>query len=143
MKTCGGFLISQIHQLGGRIFDKILKGSAVDEFNGPQGRILYVLWENGNLTITQIGKLTSLANTTLTSMLDRMEASGLVTRTPDLNNRRQIVISTTDKAEALRDVYDCVSNQTNEIFYHDFTEDEIIFFENTLRRILNNLERKM
>lgn len=76
-KTSGGFLISQIKQLQGRVFEKMLKESGVDAFNGAQGRILYVLWEHERLTISEIGRLTSLANT-LTSMLDRMEEGGLL-----------------------------------------------------------------
>jgi hypothetical protein len=45
MKTSGGFLISQIHQLKGRVFEKMLKDIGLEAFNGAQGRILYVLWE--------------------------------------------------------------------------------------------------
>lgn len=34
MKTYGGFLISQIRQLSGRTFEKILKEKGIDAFNG-------------------------------------------------------------------------------------------------------------
>ena len=98
-KTYGGFFMSQIRHLSGRIWEKLLKESGVDIFNGAQGRILYILWEHGDLTITEIGKLTSLAKTTLTSMLDRMEAGGLIERVPDKKNRRQIFIIVTEKAK--------------------------------------------
>lgn len=83
MKTVGGFLLSQIRQRASRSFEKILKTKGIDAFNGPQGRILYVLWEQEDLSITEIARLTSLANTTLTGMLDRMEEQGLVVRVPD------------------------------------------------------------
>ena len=98
--------MSQVRHLSGRIWEKLLKESGVDIFNGAQGRILYVLWEHGSLTITEIGKLTSLAKTTLTSMLDRMEASGLIMRVPDKKNRRQIFIEVTEKAREYREKYD-------------------------------------
>jgi len=141
-KTYGGFLLSQIRHLSGRVFEKLLKESGVDIFNGAQGRILYVLWEHGQLTITEIGKLTSLAKTTLTSMLDRMEANGLIERIPDKRNRRQTFISVTEKANQYREKYDSISDKMNEIFYHGFTEDEMICFENQLRRIIKNLEKE-
>lgn len=140
MKTYGGFLITQVRQLSGRAFEKILRESSVDAFNGAQGRILYVLWEHDRLSITEIGRLTSLAKTSLTSMLDRMEESGLVERIPDKKNRRQIFISITEKAKGYREIYDRLSDQMNELFYKGFTEAEIASFENTLRRIINNLE---
>jgi DNA-binding MarR family transcriptional regulator len=124
------------------VFEKLLKESGVDVFNGAQGRILYVLWEHGQLTITEIGRLTSLAKTTLTSMLDRMEAGGLIERIPDKRNRRQVFISVTEKAKGYREKYDLVSDKMSEIFYDGFTDDEIIGFENQLRRIIKNLEKE-
>jgi DNA-binding MarR family transcriptional regulator len=141
MKTYGGFLVSRIHQLQGRAFERMLKESGVDAFNGAQGRILYVLWEHEKLSITEIGHLTSLAKTTLTSMLDRMEESGLVVRTPDKKNRRQIIVSITDKAKEYRNRYDSVSEQMNVLFYRNFTEAEIAEFEEKLRKIITNLEK--
>ncbi len=141
MKTYGGFLISQIHQLQGRAFEKMLKESGIEAFNGAQGRILYVLWEHEKLSITDVGRLTSLAKTTLTSMLDRMEESGLVERIPDKKNRRQIFISITEKAKGYREMYDRVSQQMNTLFYEGFNEKEIVGFENKLKRIISNLEK--
>ena len=140
MKTYGGFLISQVRQLQGRAFEKMLKDSGIEAFNGAQGRILYVLWEHEKLSITEIGRLTSLAKTTLTSMLDRMEAGGLVERIPDKKNRRQIFITITEKAKGYKQMYDQVSEEMNTVFYHDFTGEEITEFENMLRRIIKNLE---
>ena len=134
--------MSQIRHLSGRVGDRLLKESGVDVFNGAQGRILYVLWENGTLTITQVGQLTSLAKTTLTGMLDRMEADGLVERTPDKKNRRQIFISATAKANEYREKYDWISDKMSETFYKDFNDDEIVSFENQLRKILKNLENE-
>ena len=140
MKTYAGFLISQIRQISGRIFEKILKESGVEEFNGAQGRILYVLWEHNSLTISEIARLTSLANTTLTSMLGRMEKQSLIERRPDPDNRRQIIITAAEGAEKLRSEYERVSDLTNEIYYAGFSEEEILLFESMLRRILRNHE---
>ena len=132
--------MSQIRHLSGRIWEKLLKDSGVDIFNGPQGRILYVLWEHGDLTITEIGKLTSLANTTLTSMLDRMEAGGLIERVPDKVNRRQIFIKVTKKTMEYREKYDMLSDRMSEAYYRGFSEKEIKDFEKKLRKIITNLE---
>ncbi|WP_438490828.1 MarR family transcriptional regulator [Paenibacillus sp. IHBB 3054] len=133
-------MISQIKQLQGRAFEKMLKESGVDAFNGAQGRILYVLWEHERLTISEIGRLTSLANTSLTSMLDRMEEGGLIVRIPDNHNRRQTFITITEQAKAYREAYDLVSEQMNTLFYQGFTESEVTAFEKMLSRIVDNLK---
>lgn len=140
MDTKGGFLISRIKQVGGRLFDRMLSEADVDAFNGAQGRILYILWQGDGLTISQISAQTSLANTTLTSMLDRMEQSGLIRRSPSPTDRRALLIHLTDKAQALRQDYDRISQQMNEMYYLGFTEAEILQFEGYLTRVLNNLQ---
>ncbi|BBI33977.1 MarR family transcriptional regulator [Cohnella abietis] len=139
-ETSGGFYISQIKQLSSRIFEKLLKENAIEEFNGAQGRILFVLWQKDNLTITELGEKTSLAKTTLTSMLDRMGEQGHIQRNQHPKDRRQTLITLTPQARALSDNYDKVTEQMNEIFYQGFSDKEIEQFDNMLAKVLNNLK---
>lgn len=138
-ETQGGFLISQIKQVQGRIFSRLLIESGIEEFNGAQGRILYVLWNENNLPIVELSKRTGLAKTTLTSMLDRMEAQGIICRNYDKSDRRQIRITLTEKSKALEEKYNLVSQKMKDVFYKGFTNEEIIQFENTLKKIMKNL----
>lgn len=140
IKTNGGFLISQIKQIQNRVFDSYLRQYGIQEFNGAQGRILYVLWQEDNLPIVELSRRTSLAKTTLTSMLDRMEASDFLQRLYDKADRRQIRIILTEKAKALRNKYEEVSDLMSRLFYKDFTDTEVVAFEEFLVRILNNLK---
>ncbi len=117
----------------------MLIDSGIDEFNGAQGRILYVLWQKDNLPIVELSKQTGLAKTTLTGMLDRMEASGHIQRQFDKTDRRQVRIVLTDKARALSDQYNKVSEEMSRVFYKGFSEEEIMVFEEMLMRILDNL----
>ncbi|MCL2236494.1 MAG: MarR family transcriptional regulator [Defluviitaleaceae bacterium] len=132
--------MTQIGRLSSRTWERLLKECGVDAFNGAQGRILYVLWEQEMQTITDIAKQTSLAKTTLTSMLDRMEGLGLVERVPDKNNRRQTFVTITDKAKQYKEKYDKLSDDMNGIFYKGFTDAEIADLDSYLRRILENFE---
>lgn len=139
-QTRGGFYISQIKQIQDRIFEKLLKANNIDDFNGPQGRILFVLWQEDNLPIHQLSERTSLRKTTLTSMLDRMENKGYLRRVFDPSDRRQVRLVLTEKAAAMRDRYESVSDQMKEIFYKDFSEEEITRFDDTLSKVLKNLK---
>lgn len=140
METKGGFYISRIKQKGARIFDRMLAASGIDAFNGAQGRILYVLWQNDGISISGLSAQTSLANTTLTSMLDRMDAAGLIVRVSDPKDRRSKLIALTDKAKSLKDDYERISQKMSDLYYIDFSEQEIIQFESYLLRVLTNLE---
>ena len=136
----GGFLISRLHRVGGRIFEKILSQQNVDAFNGAQGRILYVLWQQDHVPIRDISDKTGLAMTSLTSMLDRMETAGLLHRESAMDDRRKTLIILTDEARKLQPQYDAVSQKMGEIMYRGFAEEEITQAEQYLSRMMQNLE---
>lgn len=140
--TNGGFLISQVKQVQGRVFDAMLQEAGIEEFNGAQGRILYILWQEDNLPIVELSRRTGLAKTTLTGMLDRMEEKGFLERRFDKKDRRQVRIILSDNARELNDKYNQVSHAMNERFYRGFTDSEIEQFEETLERILRNLTQE-
>lgn len=140
MKMQGGFLITRIKQVGGRVFERILSEKNIDAFNGPQGRILYVLWQGDGVPIRTLSKETGLAMTTLTSMLDRMEASNLIYRERGHKDRRKILIFLTEEAKGLERDYDEVTQEISQIYYKGFSEAEIVQLEQYLQRILNNVE---
>lgn len=142
MKTQAGFLISQIKQIGGRVFEKILAKEQIDEFNGAQGKILYVLWQKDHISIVELSALVGLAKTTLTSMLDRMEENGLLERVPDADDRRKCILILTERAKKLQGKYEQVSQEMNDIYYQGFCEEEIKEFEQYLQRVLNNIKEK-
>ena len=140
MRTNGGFQISKIKQLGDRAFEKILTAQGIEAFNGAQGRILYVLWQEDGVPIKTISERCGLAITSLTTMLERMEKSGLIIRQQDSGDKRKTLIFLTDKAKTLKEDYDAVSDRMSAIFYQGFTEEEIRNFEEHLERIRLNLE---
>ena len=134
----GGFLISQIHQLGGRIFARKLRQHGI-ELNPAQGRIMFVLWRNDGISITELARQTSLGKSTLTSMLDRLEQAGYVRRVPSPQDRRVILIERTEKDRVFQELYVQVSEEMVALFYDGFSDAEVETFERFLVRILDNL----
>ena len=143
MMANGGFLVTKIKQLGDRIFEKVLAEKGIDAFNGAQGRILYVLWQQDGVPIKTVSDACGLAITSLTTMLERMERQGLIRRESDNRDRRKTLLFLTDQAKALRADYDAVSAQMGALYYQGFTEDEIRRFEEDLQRIQRNLEERL
>lgn len=136
----GGILIAKIHQLSGRIFQKKLKYYNLDDINPAQGRILFILKQEDNITIQELSKRTSLGKSTLTSMLDRLAEQQFLTRVADKEDRRKILIRLSPKIKSIEKVYNTVSQEMINLFYKDFSYSEIIRFENDLHKILNNLQ---
>ena len=134
-----GDYIAQIRLIGGRVFEKLLAAGGADAFNGPQGKILDALWQRDGISAHEIGQRTGLANSSLTSMLDRMEKAGLVTRSRAKDDRRVVRVFLGPKARECREQYTAVSEKMTEIYFRGFEEEEIARFENSLLRVLENV----
>lgn len=140
METRGGFYITQIKQRQERIFERLLKENGI-EISGGQGRILFVLWKNNPMSISEISRETSLAKNTVSIIVDGMVQKGILERNINPHNRRQTIISLTEYARNLQERYEQVSQEMNHLFYQGFTEEEREMFEQYLERILDTLAK--
>ena len=68
----------------------------------PQYLVLLVLWEDDHRTVKQVADVLQLDHGTLTPLLQRMEASGLVTRRRTSSDERVVEIALTPRGDALR-----------------------------------------
>ena len=140
MKYNGGFLMSRIKQIHGRILNNLISSREITAFNAEQGRILHVLWENDNISIKELSARTGLAINTLTTMLERMQGKNLIEKRTDEKDKRKTIIILTDYAKSLKKEYDVISEEIISVFYKNFSHNEIMEFEEYLKRILDNLE---
>jgi DNA-binding MarR family transcriptional regulator len=63
---------------------------------------MMVLWEKRSLTVKELGEYLYLDSGTLTPLLKKMEAQGLVSRQRNAADERSVIVSVTDAGEALR-----------------------------------------
>jgi len=68
----------------------------------PQYLVMMVLWQGDRLTVSEIGDRLYLDSATLTPLLKRLEAAGLITRTRAVSDERQVVVALTREGRALR-----------------------------------------
>ncbi|OZI76804.1 MarR family winged helix-turn-helix transcriptional regulator [Bordetella genomosp. 2] len=68
----------------------------------PQYLVMMVLWEQDQLTLSDIGRRLYLDSATLTPLLKRMEAAGLVTRLRAEQDERQVIVGLTRTGRELR-----------------------------------------
>ena len=68
----------------------------------PQYLAMLVLWERDGLTVSEIGERLHLDSATLTPLLKRMEASGLIARRRAEDDERQVIVSLTRAGRELR-----------------------------------------
>ncbi|WP_254643415.1 MarR family winged helix-turn-helix transcriptional regulator [Streptomyces sp. BV286] len=69
----------------------------------PQYLVMLVLWEHGELPVKQVGEHLRLDSGTLSPLLKRLEAAGLVRRERSARDERSVVVGLTDEGAALRE----------------------------------------
>jgi DNA-binding MarR family transcriptional regulator len=67
----------------------------------PQFLVLLVLWERGDLQVTGIGQALQLETGTLSPLLKRLEATGLITRTRQAGDERSVLVGLTPAGREL------------------------------------------
>ena len=68
----------------------------------PQYLVMLVLWEKDEINVSEICTRLSLETTTLTPLLKRLEARGLIQRVRSPRDERQVIVSLTAGGRALR-----------------------------------------
>ncbi|MFD0589593.1 MarR family winged helix-turn-helix transcriptional regulator [Paenibacillus sp. GCM10027627] len=63
---------------------------------------MLALWEKDEVTVSALGARLYLDSGTLTPLLKKLEAQGLVTRTRDKNDERSVLVALTEQGRSLR-----------------------------------------
>ncbi len=137
-KTKGGTLLSQVHQVCARVWNKILRENNMADLEGARGRVIFALWGKDGVPIKSLCEKTSLDKSTLTGIIDRLERDGYIERKQSETDKRSTIISLTGKEQEFANHVQKVSDQMNSIFYKGFTDEEITQFDTMLQRILEN-----
>ncbi|HAU75404.1 MAG TPA: MarR family transcriptional regulator [Agrobacterium sp.] len=79
----------------------------------PQYLVMVTLWRRDGQPVRELGKTLFLDSSTLTPLLKRLEAAGLITRTRNRSDEREVLIHLTEKGGALRahaaDIMRCIA----------------------------------
>ncbi|HTD06845.1 MarR family transcriptional regulator [Undibacterium sp.] len=88
----------------------------------PQYLVMLVLWRQDNILVKDIGESLFLDSGTLTPLLKRLEAAGIIVRTRDQQDERQVRITLTAAGKQLKKAAKeiplqimCASGQTKEV----------------------------
>jgi MarR family transcriptional regulator, organic hydroperoxide resistance regulator len=68
----------------------------------PQYLVMLALWQHGSLSVKELSRLLQLDPGTLSPLLKRLEAAGLLRRERDARDQRNLALVLTDKGRSLR-----------------------------------------
>ena len=76
----------------------------------PQYLVMLALWERDGLAVKELGEKLMLDSGTLTPLLKRLEAAGIIRRERDARDERQVRILLSEKGEGMRVRGRCVQD---------------------------------
>lgn len=103
----------------------------------PQYLVMLVLWEVDGVTVKEIGAKLQLDSGTLTPLLKRLDAAGLITRSRDSGDERQVRVALTDAGRTLRARAEGIPKRLGEVIGAPL--DEIIALRERLNAIRANM----
>jgi len=132
------FSAYNVSRLFAQFYEKELKSFGLTY---SQYLVLLSLWEENPQTLHSIGQKLDLSSNTLTPLLKRLEQSGWVTRQKSDQDKRQLIVSLTQKGkEQKQPIYDaiskCISEEMDLELYKQ-KKDIMDQLEKTLRKKLN------
>ena len=95
---------------------------------------MMVMWEHQSMTVKDLGQCLYLDSGTLTPLLKKLEAKGLVTRTRSKEDERNLIVTVTEEGMALRDKALFVPEEMGKCI--DLTPEEAGFLYRILYKIL-------
>lgn len=109
------------------------------EFNPIQALVLYTLYKRDGINLSDLGKRCYLSNSTLTSVIDKMESFGLIERRLDPEDRRAYNIFLKDKAKEIREDLLNSMQHIYDRMMTDCTQEDVDAFRRVLIKIFENI----
>lgn len=117
----------------GKLLDDALRSSLLEgDIHFGQARILIALSKHKQLAQTEIGHGVHITPATVTNLVKKMEASGLIERNRDLNDDRIINVRLTPKGVEAALFSQSVIRQIEQKITADLTEEELVSVLDTL-----------
>ena len=88
---------------------------------------MMVMWEQKELKVKDVGKRLYLDSSTLTPLLKRLEEKGYVTRHRSTEDERDMIVTVTDRGEALKEKALAVPRQLGACIEMDPKKSQVLY----------------
>ena len=128
------FLVYRLNRAIGAAYRPLLEALGLTY---PQYLVMLVLWEHGTLPVGDICRRLDLDTGTVSPLIKRMEASGLLKRERQASDERTVNVSLTDEGIALEKKALPIPTALGSCLFADFSEYD------PLKKILLKLNRRL
>lgn len=104
----------------------------------PQYLVLLVLWEEGRCSVGHLGERLHLDSGTLSPLLKRLEAVGLVARQRSVDDERRVEVTLTPSGEQLEQRAACVPERL--LASSEVSEADLAALRDALKTLVHQLD---
>ncbi|MFJ2690172.1 MarR family winged helix-turn-helix transcriptional regulator [Pseudomonas sp. NPDC087336] len=128
-----GILLGRTAALKDRLLDRHLAPLGI---TASQLKVLRIIRRGGDTAVALCRQL-SIHSACMTRMLDRLERKGLIVRTPDDQDRRQVRLALTSEGEAMSTALPTMEVAAMNEFTEVLTSEEVAQLESLLAKMLS------
>lgn len=133
--------ISHIHSLTQNFLIQKLNEQGLPDFASSHGNILFQLSTNKTMKMGKLAEKINRDKSTTTVLVRKLEENGLVSSENDTTDKRNKLISLTEKGKNYTQITASLSNELIETFYRGFNESEKEIFVQLINRIESNFSQ--
>lgn len=115
---------------------------AVPGLAPSHGDVLAFLFQKGEAAMHEIAEFAHRTRPTMTVLVDKLSAQGLVVRERSAADTRRVIVRLTESGEALRAAFKAISRRYLATFYDGLAPDEAETLEKLLEKVLANQEKQ-
>lgn len=134
-EDCIFFQLAKAGQAGARFWGQKVSGLGL---TAAQAMVMRFLFDRDKLTSSELGSRTELDSATMTGILDRLEAAGLIERRPNPSDRRAILVHLTPKGRKTGEELAVLMKESNREFLQSFEAED----EKSLRALLGRIRQR-
>ena len=132
------FALSKIRQSQHAFIENALAAAGVKDISPSYGDVLFVLDRRGPLTLLEIARLTMKDKSTVSSVIQKLEEHGYVTKKKGKGDSRFKTIELTAKARRLKPLILEISGEMNERLYRGMSESEKARLFKLIEKVFDN-----
>jgi DNA-binding MarR family transcriptional regulator len=136
------YIISSLRHAVYRFIEDELKKNGVRGLMYTHGAVLFALYSSGGaMRLSDIASLINRTKPTVTVMVDRLEKAGYVKRTPSKEDSRAIIVETTSKGDALKELLYATGIRLKKKAFRGINQEDQDRLVELLMKVQENLAR--
>ena len=136
-----GKFIARIHEAQQKWLTGELSSAGLKGLVPSHGDVFAYLFEHNTATMAELADFAHRTCPTMTVLVDKLEALGLVRRRKSKDDTRKQIVSLTKEGASLRPVFEDISTRFISRLYDGVSDSEAAEVERILAKVLSNTEK--